>query len=287
MSSVCVAHLVWAPLGIDPFDRFISSYRQNRGGLDHHLLIIFNGFTDRHELSAYRALLEGIAYTPLVLSRRAFDIQAYYTAARSVTDRYVCFLNSYSIPLDEDWLAKMHHCVVQDKVGIVGATGSYQSLYSSVKFSMHSLDGRYTPRRIAGECLRRWVLSRYRSYFDPFPNPHVRTNAFMLARDLMLGLEHGRLSTKMDTQKFESGKKGLTRQIMAMNLKALVVGRDGRAYEKESWFESQTFKSGEQSNLLIADNRTKQYADADCETRRLMTKVAWGKDEYNIATVLS
>lgn len=278
MSSVSVAHLVWGPLGVEPFKRFASSYRKNRGGLAHRLLIVFNGFDNRQDLDEYYRELDGLAYDSLILERPVFDIPAYFAAAENSTGSFVCFLNSYSVLLDEEWLAKLFRFAAKPDVGVVGATGSYQSLYSSVKLSMHSIDGHYTPRRIMGEGWRRLVLSRYKSYFDAFPNPHIRTNAFMLGRSLMLGLARTRLRTKMDTIRFESGKKGLTRQIEATGLKALVVGRDGRAYEKERWFESETFRSGEQSNLLVSDNRTEQFAQADDEARRLMTKVAWGAE---------
>lgn len=278
MSSVCVAHLVWGPLGINPFKRFVSSYRQKSGGLPHRLLVIFNGLRNEKELAEYQRELEGLSYDSLVLPRAVFDIPAYYAAAESAAEEYVCFLNSYSVPLDEEWLLKLYRKMVEPGVGIVGATSSYQSLYSSVKLSMHSIDGRYTPRRIAGEALRRLILSRYKSYFDPFPNPHMRTNAFMMKRKLMLKVRRGRLRTKMDTIRFESGKQGLTRQVEAMGLRPLVVGRDAQAYEKERWFESETYKSGTQSNLLVSDNRTEQYLEADAQERRLMIINAWGEE---------
>jgi hypothetical protein len=276
---VCVAHLVWGPLGINPFKRFVSSYREKgAGGVPHRLLVIFNGLRNQEELSAYRRELEGLRFDSLVLPRAVFDIQAYYAAAESISEEYVCFLNSYSVLLDEEWLQKLYGKIVEPGVGIVGATASYQSLYSSVKLSMHSIDGHYTPRRIAGEAWRRLILSRYKSYFHPFPNPHLRTNAFVMKRELMLTVKRGRLRTKMDTIRFESGKQGLTRQIEAMGLKPLVIGRNGQAYEKERWFESETYKSGTQSNLLVSDNRTEQFREADAEERRLMITNAWGEE---------
>ena len=93
----------------------------------------------------------------------------------------------------------------------------------------------------------------------------------------MLSLEPPRIRTKMQAMRFESGKNNLTRQIQGRGLKTLVIGRDGKAYEQENWFDSQTYKSGEQSNLLVADNRTEQYAMAVAEARRAMTKTTWGR----------
>lgn len=277
MRSVCVVHLVWKPLGVETFRRFLSSYQQNTGGLNHQLLVVFNGFDDTEGLDAYLELLEGISYQPLILSRQSQDIPAYFAAARGVSSDLVCFLNSYSVVLDESWLMKLYAHIEQDDVGLVGATGSYQSLYCSVKESMTVAPGNFTLKRLASSPRRHWTLSRLKSYFDPFPNPHIRSNAFMLRRDLMLSLEPSRIRTKMQAMRFESGKSNLTRQIQFRGLKALVIGRDGKAYEQENWFDSQTYKSGDQSNLLVADNRTEQYAMAVAEARRAMTKTTWGR----------
>ena len=277
MPNVCVVHLVWKPLGIETFERFLSSYKQNSGGLDHQLLVVFNGFGSRKELSSYFDLLSGTAHQDLILSRAVQDIPAYFAAARSVTTEFVCFLNSYSVLLDNDWLTKLYTHVRHENVGLVGATGSFQSLYNSVKDSMSTVPQRSVLRRLVGSIRRRWSLSRFKLYFDPFPNPHIRTNAFMLRRELMLGLDIGPMRTKMEAMSFESGKNSLTRQIQRANLKVLVVGRNGHAYEPDDWFASETYKSGTQANLLVADNRTEQYARADMASQKEMTRVAWGR----------
>jgi len=277
MPSVSVVHLVWKPLGVETLRRFLSSYQQNTGGLNHQLLVVFNGFDDGKGLDAYLELLEGVSYQPLILSRRSQDIPAYFAAASAVSSDLVCFLNSYSVLLDKSWLMKLYAHIKRDDVGLVGATGSYQSLYCSVKESMTEEPGSYSLKRLASSPRRQWMLSRLKSYFDPFPNPHIRSSAFMLGRDLMLSLEPSRIRTKMQAMRFESGKSNLTRQIQLRGLKALVIGRDGKAYEQENWFDSETYKSGEQSNLLVADNRTEQYAMAVAEARRAMTKTTWGR----------
>jgi hypothetical protein len=124
---------------------------------------------------------------------------------------------------------------------------------------------------------RRRRINKYRRHYALFPNYHIRTNTFLISRDYMLRLKAGDMHTKSEAERFESGKYGMTRQILAMNLKALVVGRDGQAYEKEHWFESRTFRSGDQSNLLVADNRTRQYEEADPVTRRFLSEIAWGR----------
>jgi hypothetical protein len=122
---------------------------------------------------------------------------------------------------------------------------------------------------------RRWRGITAENY-EEFPTPHLRTNAFMVSRDLIARLQVGRIRTKNDAHRFESGKKSLTKQILAMGLKVVVVGRDGLAYEKEEWPQSETFLIGDQRNLLVSDNQTRRYAEASPEMKAIWSRLAWG-----------
>ena len=82
---------------------------------------------------------------------------------------------------------------------------------------------------------------------------------------------------KWDAWRFESGRESMTRRLESHGLNVLVVGRDGVAYRKDDWANSFTFRSGGQANLLVADNRTRQYADAGNEDRRRLNTLAWGE----------
>ncbi|MEJ7615963.1 MAG: hypothetical protein WKF30_03070 [Pyrinomonadaceae bacterium] len=225
----------------------------------------------------YYAQLNGLAHQALFVSDRGFDVRPYFIAARKFDYEYFCFLNSYSVLLDADWLSKMHQHVAQRNVGLVGATSSYESHYSNASSGMNRGTVPFSIKQILKNYLIRRQVKKYELNFDPFPNYHIRTNAFMLSRKLMLGLKIGAIRSKMDAFKFESGKKGLTCQILALGLKALVVGRDGKAYEKDRWYESHTFRSGDQRNLLIADNQTRQYLMSDVHRRKALSEDTWGK----------
>jgi len=63
---------------------------------------------------------------------------------------------------------------------------------------------------------------------------------------------------------------------MSRGLNVLVVGKDGVGYEKEDWTRSNTFRIGEQKNLLVADNQTRLFKTADAETKRRLAACAWG-----------
>ena len=274
MADVCVTHLIRHANGIDPVARFFESYERNPAGQQHNLLVIMKGFEENHVPTAYERLLAPFPHQTFFVPDTGFDISAYFAAARNFDHGFYCFLNSYSLILDKDWLRKLYHHALRKDVGIVGATASCESIYSTVKADRRSLIGDGASvlqrRRLLVE------LMTFKRHFPTFPNCHIRTNAFMLRRHLLLGVRPGSMRSKMDVYRFESGRQSLTRQIMKAGYKPLVVGKDGNAYEKEDWHRSHTFRQGDQNNLLVADNQTEAYAVADAQLKWRLARMAWG-----------
>jgi hypothetical protein len=279
MTGICVAHLVREANGPAPFEAFLGSYRAHPAGVAHDLLVVFKGFGTEEVPEPYGRLLRGLDYDALFVPDEGFDVAPYFAAARARRQDYLCFLNSFSVILSDGWLAKMSAHARAGGVGVVGATGSCESHYTNYA-GWRARDALRLAWRAGWGAPPRAGLreaARYRAQFPAFPNPHVRTNAFLIRRAVMLRLRAGALSEKRDAHRFESGRGGMTRQIAAMGLRPLVVGRDGRAYEQREWYESRTFRSGDQENLLIADNQTRYYERADAPTRRQLTWAAWGR----------
>ncbi|HKG15216.1 MAG TPA: glycosyltransferase family A protein [Pyrinomonadaceae bacterium] len=320
--EICVAHLVWRPLGLEPFRRFAASFLRHSAGVPCELLLILNGF-DEHSYDG-RGFAEALGGTPfrtLLLPGKRQDIPAYFEAARAVESEYVCFLNSHSEILCDDWLAKMYGHARREGVGVVGATGSwashhsinlfhegepsaYDELFRGVQerkkrelFGMSeglksSLSRKPAALRLLYNLYYRGAVfpfyfavnsvrhpaerRRLRASFDPFPSPHLRTNAFMLRARLMRELKAGRVRSKTEAYMFEGGKESLTGQVLRRGLKALVVGRDGKAYEPGEWHLSETLWQGEQRNLLVADNQTRDYARGCTRQRTFLSRFAWG-----------
>ena len=52
MKELCLVHLARACNGIEPFRRFLDSYRDNPGGIDHDLLVVFKGFERQEEIKS-------------------------------------------------------------------------------------------------------------------------------------------------------------------------------------------------------------------------------------------
>jgi hypothetical protein len=158
-----------------------------------------------------------------------------------------------SVVLADGWLGMLERQLLRPEVGMVGATGSYES----------------------PNAVRPGPLRGLRPGHEPFPNPHLRTNAFALERDLLRDLDWPTGLDKLAAVRLEGGSRSLTRQVRERGLEALVVGRDGDAYPPERWRQSATFRSGGQANLLIADNRTLHYQEAGPLARRGLAWLAW------------
>jgi hypothetical protein len=281
---ISVIHLVWAPLGLAPFKEFVASYREHQAGSEHQLVVVFNGIGNRQEAEVYHRVLDGLAYQSVVLEEPTLDIPAYLTAAQRIRSEWLCFLNSYSVIRSENWLAKLYQHASLPGVGLVGATGSWESRYSSFRQAhrdaVRSLPPASRPlhhgRRGVWRMRYELQAARLGMAFHAFPNAHIRSNAFMLARESMLRLRVPPIREKLGAERFESGRSSMTRQVVARGLKALVVGSDGVAYSEDHWPDSATFRSGDQRNLLVEDNRTRQYADADHTMRQTLAGMAWG-----------
>ncbi len=254
-SELAVVHLVWAPLGPEPFARFLESYRDHAAGADHRLVVVFKEFRDDAHRAPWDKLVASVDHERVDVPERTLDLADYRAVARGSTASALCFLNSYSSLLADGWLALWRDRLRDRGVGMVAAGGSWESAFSAAPV---------------------WMKPKRLLHFRPFPNPHLRTNAFMLERELMLALRWPEVGDKLSALRLESGRDSITRQVWDRELEAVVVGRDGRAFGWEEWPASHTFRSGDQRNLLVADNRTLQFDEADPARRRELARFAWG-----------
>jgi hypothetical protein len=288
MPELCVVHLARHANGWEPFDRFMRSYEEHPAGIDHDLVVAVKGLPGSDPPREYVERVAPSGGRVLPLGDTGFDVGSYWATARALPYASYCFLNSFSVVLDDDWLAKMarHH---GPSVGLVGASGSWESHLTGAGAPLRA--GLFLPpwriapdpfpsRRLTAKD-RLWLIEEWRrqwARFPPFPNPHIRTNAFLIRRDLMLDIEVGDLSTKAGVLRFESGRRSLTRQIGRRGLAVVVVGQDGVAYLPDAWPQSHTFRSGDQFNLMISDNRTEEWAALDDPAREELSVRAWGRD---------
>jgi len=276
MAEIGLVHLVRARNGLRPFDCFLDACARCPAGFPYDLLIVFKGFSGSSELEPYRSRLKDLPHRELLVNDLGLDLRAYSVACRSFEQPTLCFLNSYCVPLGSDWLKKMFDALQRPGAGAVGATGSWESMYTN--FDRVARGHEPMHRRLSRPLRRR--LNR--RLFLPIPNYHLRTNAFIISRALMVEIWPRHILTKATAYLFENGKNSFTQRILRRGLKPLVVDREGRIYEKEEWARSNTFRQANQENLLIADNQTRNYADGDPGVRRFLSTLAWG-DQANPA----
>ena len=251
-AEVAVVHLVWAPLGVEQLRRFVASYREHPAGQAHRLIIVYNGFAPGSTMDQWHEALSDVRHEDLLLASRMLDLAAYREAIEASDAEAYCFLNSYSEPLVADWLRLLVGHLNDPTIAVVGASGSYESILTTSH-----------------------PLTRIRKRGIPaFPNPHLRTNAFAARREQLMHVQWPTITSKMDARRFESGLQSLTRQLQTFG-RAVVAGRDGRAYDVDAWQESNTFRWGNETNLLVSDNRTGEYLAASDEQREDLERRAW------------
>jgi hypothetical protein len=266
-----LVHLVWAPLGPEPLREFLRSYHEHPPGAEHELVIALNGArsesADESSRAALLAELAGTQHRLFALEKPVLDLAAYDAAARGLEHPRICLVNSYSVGLTDGWLGLLSQALDAPGVGLVGASGSWESQAEWVR-------GR--PRHWAYQLL---TLRAARSDYPRFANPHVRTTGFMIGRELLLEMGLDAVRDKRTAYLQESGRASMTRHVQERGLRAVVVGRDGRSYDVDDWPLSRTFRIGEQENLLIADKQTRDYERAAPRTRRRLCRDSWG-DAY-------
>jgi hypothetical protein len=305
VANIGVVYLYRFAEGAAAVHRFLDSYRRHPAGIEHDLHIILKGFPGEDALASARAIFGSVPFNAIVLNDGGYDIGSYFAAARTVANPQLLFLNTFSEILADNWLAHFDKALATPAVGLVGATGSWQSGSSGYEAAVFRAlrrlkrphnradktnqlvavanggdtntvaSGRINIRRVLRN-LPRMGLYPLRLYeFGRHPNPHIRTNAFMIRRDLFLSLRAATFRRKIDAYKFESGRHSMTKQIIARGLRPLVVDRSGEVYEISEWKSSSTFWIDLQTNLLVADNQTSNYATGSPQRRTILKDHAW------------
>lgn len=244
MADYAVVYLARAANHPRHLRAFVNCLRLYRAGFPYDLIVIAKGF------GSTRPEVEGLGIEDLSnivffdVADDTFATNAFFMVANRFTYKAFQFHVSWSRPCANGWLGLMIEIMEHDEgVGLVGASGGFEQLNSET----------------------------------PFPNPNIRTTGFLVARKTLLSLDPGPLAEKYDGNLFEAGPNSMTQQIVLAGKRPVVAGRDGQAFDIEGWPTSRTFRSGTQSNLLIADNRTQHYALAGMRKRKRLAVLNYGE----------
>ncbi|HEX7526014.1 MAG TPA: hypothetical protein VF327_06870 [Gaiellaceae bacterium] len=302
MPDLALVHLVRKANGPEPFREFLESYRAVDAGAEHDLVLLLKGFGSEREANETAALADGLEAQRLYVDDTGFDVGAYFTAIDRLEHARVCFVNSFTTARAPGWLGHLETALRLPDAGIAGATGSWGSHWSWLRFNLglstpyrdafpsrawaQAQIMRLTPdtrrvlapiwaRHLVGTVL---VLPFFVGRFDQFPAAHVRTNGFVIERELMRSLERTPIRRKYDAFVVESGRRSVSRQIEELGLRPLLAGADGLAYDIPDWARSGVFWQRDQENVLLDDNQTRSYRDGDLDLRTYFAAFAWGTE---------
>jgi len=298
-NDLSVIFLMWIPYGQDYLISFIESYLKFESGVEHNLVILFNGSKDPAAINPYLDFLKSkkIDHSYLELETGQ-DIAAYRWAASQLDSEYVLFFNTYSQIQHDNWGRNYLNSIKKDNIGCVGATGSWMSWFSygfqrarfllssnlkirqylpyfeAKKIEIASLNIVIPARLTLIGALIKSII-KYNN-FPKYPNPHLRTNAFIIKREFWLSLNFPGLGDKKQAHQFESGANSFTKQILRSGKSVLVMNKYGELFEPKFWNKSKTLWSYGQSDLLVSDNFTRQYEVSSKENQLAFQNFLWG-----------
>lgn len=267
--------------GLTAAKAFFDAHNAFPPGCLHELIVItkgWSGVTGREEVENLARLNHARVIN---LPDDGFDWGAYMRLIPQLEHNCVCFLNTFSRPCKVGWLnlLRMALEIPGASVGAVGATASWQTLAPTQ--ITPSLDTKYNTPLFYPIRLVRSVIRFFSNTwaFPPFPNPHLRSNALLMRRELFLDFaqSHKVPRSKRDALKLESGRAGFTVFLRKRGLEPLVAGADGGTYGPKYWINSGTFRAFGQHNLLVKDNQTTVYEVADHYQQAVLEMISWGR----------
>lgn len=263
-----VAYVAYGPFGIEYLKKFLTSYSKYKSGKKHQLLICFKGFCEKKETRKWQKIInyEFIDFFENE-EKNDYDIGSYFRIAEKFENRIILFLDTHTRMNCDNWL-KIFLDNFKDK-RLIGATGSYASISSQFLNFYYRQYSKFQQFR--------WGLQHLKK-FKLFPNPHLRTTAFMLRGSdiIKLNFNRNKFVKKIETNFFESGRNSITIQLQKKGYEIGIVNSDKNFFKIKDWKLSETYCLGEQSKLVFIDNRTDEYKFSSNKERIKMRKFCWG-----------
>lgn len=247
------------------FEDFVRNYKKHKPGFKHKLLICYK-LIEKKRIDILRKKLKSIKHLEFIdfEKRNDYDFGSYYRIAKKYTNYNILFLNGHSYPIKKNWLKIIVKHLKKNT--LIGFTGSYQSLFSSLKIKKF-----YKLYRN----IKNYLF--YKKNFYKFPNPHIRTSSFLInSIDFINFNKSKKYKKKEDTWKTESGKNSLTNYFLRKGYNVIIVNSEGKAFKLDRWKQSKTFCNGAQEKILISDKHSRKYILSDSKQRKIFKKLVWG-----------
>ncbi len=286
MNNIAVIYLCYVPYGTTYLEDFLFSYKKQSSGVNHELIIVFNGYLNISELEIFLNILKKSSLNyHIEMTDAKYDIDVYYYIAKKLINfEYFLFFNTYTQILSANWLYYYLKIINEDNVGCVSATGAWGDFQHLIEY--RNAINRLLKFNIKFNDLKKIVYFRYNFY--PSVDIHLRTNAFFIKRSIFLSIQRpnvkpfllrlllGLNKKKLRSFCFEHGSNSFSKQLIKKGYKIKIVNKLGEGLESEFWASSNVFWNGEQENLLIKDNQTNKYFSSSIENRKKLIYAAWG-----------
>ena len=202
--------------GLLAAEAFFDAYRKFPPGCPHRLVVVAKGWNAVSGLSSLTNQVRTMGGDLVTLPDDGYDWGAYMRIAPVVNENFLCLLNTHSRPRVVGWLALLRQHALESGVGAVGATGSWGSMSFTWPLCEPNISSlALYPARLA---LNLMQLCRNLSSFPASPNPHLRSNALLINRELFVSFCGCRdiPRTKRDAHKLESGRQGFTCYLISL-----------------------------------------------------------------------
>ena len=250
MKEILVVYLISIYDNKNCLEKFIKHYQKFNAGCKHKLLICFKNFTVNDPILSSK-FLRPVDYKPYIDSKNYndFDWGSYKRIASEHPDKIIFFMNCHSYPIVNNWLKLFKKNFTENVV--LGPGGSYESLTTG-EFKNYYKNG----------ILKSFINSISNFFYFPlFPNPHLRSNCFMINATDFLLLKFGNKYKfkKKGTWIKESGRNSMYRQLKNLGYEIYIVNSDGNIFDEKKWKFSRTFCLGNQEKLIISDKFSRKY----------------------------
>lgn len=250
---------------------FLFSYREFNAGIKHEAWIVLKGKHALQELERVKS--EAYDFNILLTYDSGFDLDAYTRFMKATRTTWAFCLNSSSTILCNDWLKIFYEAGLNTGANLIGNTASWSSQGHPIT---PILDQKYRAK-VRG-FIKTLLSLKKKKFYPKRPNFHIRTNAFLIRSDLWLTImANKKPRTKADCHILESGFCGLSQQLLSNDYKIITVDRWSNTYLPADWPYKGAFRTPDQPHfLIIDDNQTRYYAEADQSLRKRLSFEAWG-----------
>jgi hypothetical protein len=268
MNNIIVVYLISTYDDKQNLKKFINNYLEFSAGSDHELIICFKNFMS-NDIIFKTPELNQIKYTKYIDNNdfNDYDWGSYQRISKYYINKIIFFMNCHSRPLVKNWLKLFE--INYSKNSLLGSGGSFESMVNS------AIKGNHTESKFKSII---YTISNFLD-FPLFPNPHIRSNCFMIsAKDFLeLKLNNANKFNKKGTWINESGRNGMTNQLKKKKFNIYVINSDGKKFEERDWHLSETYALKNQSKLIISDKFSSIYSKLSIKEKKNFQNCIWEK----------